>query len=153
MAKGSYNIQVTGIKSIDKKFMLRAGMATIYRTRALRKSGSVIVKDMKKLAPPYPLHMLKHGKRWWKPTGELQKSIKAELSGGKGEQDIEIGPRKSMTSYKYFPGDQWLALEFGHKHGWYGPRPTQQGFVRAALYQNVKNVRDINRYYFSKLAK
>lgn len=148
--KGTFQLKVIGIPEADRKFMLRVAMGFEARHRALTEAGELLVKEMKALAPPYPLSMLKHGKRYWKVHYTLRRSIRYEITGaGITDEDLEVGPHKSMKSYKYFPGDRWLALEYGTPPQ-PGPRPTSKGFVRAAVYQNVNEIRRINRKHFTQ---
>lgn len=148
-AKGTYAIQLTGIPGFNQSLMMRKAMLVTARTAALHSVGKLVKKDMKKRSPAYPLHMLKNRKRTWKITGELTKSIDYHLEGGAGHQDLIVGPEKGMTGYKYFPGDVWLALEFGHKLGYYDERP----FVRPSISENLAAIRAINFAAYSSATR
>lgn len=146
MAKGTYYMKIVGIPQAQRKFMLRIAMTEMLRKKCLEEVGRFLVQEMKRRAPAYPLSMLKHGKRKWKITGALKRSIKYEITAG---GDLLVGPHKSEKGYRYKQFEKWRPLEFGHPSGYYDERP----FVRPALEENISNIRYINRKWFSKATK
>ena len=109
-------------------------MAQTVQKAFLKEAGEIVKTRMEKLAPPYPISKLAHGRNW-SVNYKIRDNIILKLSN----DSVEIGPKILERA-----GVVLYALEYGTIY------MPPRSYIRRALQESLTDIKKMARRYVAR---